>query len=387
MALGAWLPNIKCHTIVHTDISLQVAPVIVQCQEGTAMIAVWNHYTHMQPIGPTVEYLPPWWQTSVCQTYFLGYWKKSPDEQIASPFAESAASSNTTAVNQEWQSVIDAAEAAAAREAQIAIQLHDDAAEARRPQDVFDLLGPGQSGSRFGEISLTTGPFDPPSGPPSLSADVWGPQYPKSRWRPPVVFCYSSKFAMSELPLGFDALHPCLLPPPASVQNTFTTLAQQMPPPIGPGRGHGFTAAPRQQSSPPRLRLSPLVESPGCDFNNTITARPTTLPLTRSNSDHSVSSTAVTGCLSPLDESMEEESRVEIIKLHSCQSSPSDVSALDAASSLLALRNASSAMLPSIASCEPTALVISNELTASVIVIHQTEQYKSAPVHPPLVPI
>ncbi len=127
------------------------------------MIMVWNRYAHMQPTGPTIDYLPPWWHTSVCQMNFSEYWKKVPDEQIAGPFAESAALSNTTAVNQEWQGVIDAAEATAASEAQIAIQLHDDAAEAWHLQDVFDLLSLGQPESCFGEISLTTGPFDPPS--------------------------------------------------------------------------------------------------------------------------------------------------------------------------------------------------------------------------------
>ncbi len=63
------------------------------------------------------------------------------------------------------------------------------------------------------------------------------------------------------------------------------------------------------------------------------------------------------------------------------------MSVSDAASSLLALRNASSAMLPSAASSEPTALVISNEPTALVVVIHQEEQFESAPARPPLVPI
>ncbi len=92
------------------------------------MLIVWNRYAHMQPTGLTIGYVSPWWQTSVCKSYFLEYWKKTLDEQIDGLFSETAASSNT--YDQEWQGVIDAAEAAAAREAQIPIQLHEDAAEA-----------------------------------------------------------------------------------------------------------------------------------------------------------------------------------------------------------------------------------------------------------------
>ncbi len=80
---------------MHSDISLQVAPVIMPHKEGTATIIVWNRYTHMQPTGPTIGYVSPWWQTSVCESYFLEYWKKTLDEQIDGLFSETAASSNT----------------------------------------------------------------------------------------------------------------------------------------------------------------------------------------------------------------------------------------------------------------------------------------------------
>ncbi len=138
--------------------------MIVSHKEGTATIVVWNCYAHTQPTGPTIGYVTPWWRTSVCESYF----------------------------NQEWQGVIDAAEAAAAREAQIAIQLHEDAAEARRLQDVFDLLGLGWSDLHFGDLSPTFGPFDLLSEPLSPTADVWGPQYPKACWRLPATFSYGS---------------------------------------------------------------------------------------------------------------------------------------------------------------------------------------------------
>ncbi len=76
IVLGARLQNIKCHNIMHIDVSLQVMPVTVQRCEGTATIMAWNHFASTQPTGPTVNYLSPWWRGSSCQTYFSEYWKK-----------------------------------------------------------------------------------------------------------------------------------------------------------------------------------------------------------------------------------------------------------------------------------------------------------------------
>ncbi len=192
---------------------------------------------------------------------------------------------------------------------------------------------------------------------------------------------------MSELPPGFDALRPYLPPLPVPPPNTFAATAQQMPPPIGPGRGRRFTTAPRQRSLPLQLCLSPLVEIPGHDLDNAIALRLIMLPLIQSNLDHSIPSAAVTGHPSSLDEPLEEESRVKIVELFSCPSSPFAESVSNAASSLLALQNDSSATSPPAASVELTTPVVSNEPTTLVIIVYQEEQFESAPIHLPLVPI
>ncbi len=98
-------------------------------------------------------------------------------------------------------------------DAQVAQQIRDDAAEARRLQDIFDLLGPGQ---QSGEISPTTGPFEPPS----PSTNVWGPGYLALCWMLLTVFRFSNGYATNQLLLGFDALRSQL---PVLVYNTVAT--------------------------------------------------------------------------------------------------------------------------------------------------------------------
>ncbi len=73
-----------------------------------------------------------------------------------------------------------------------------------------------------------------------------------------------------------------------------------------------------------------------------------------------------------------EESWVEIVELFSRPSSPHSSSVLDAASTLLALRNA----LPTVPSS-----AASSGLTILILVINRTEEFSSIPVHPTPVPI
>ncbi len=160
-----------------------------------------------------------------------------------------------------------------------------------------------------------------------------------------------------------------------------------MPSPPRPVRGRGFTAILQLQLSPLRLCLSPLVETPSHDLGNAAALRPNMLPLIQSNLDRFVPSATATGHPSSLDAPLEEESRVEIVELFSRPNSPSAKSVSNAASSLLALWNASSATLPAATSVESTAPVVSNEMTASVIIVHQEEQFESVPAHLPSVPI
>ncbi len=79
--------------------------------------------------------------------------------------------------------------------------------------------------------------------------------------------------------------------------------------------------------------------------------------------------TAATGHASPLDKLME---------LFSCPSSPHSSSVSDAASTLLALRNALPAVLPSAASSEPI---------VPVLIINRMKEFASTPVCPSPVPI
>ncbi len=128
VASGVQPLNFKQQAIAHSDVSLQVAPTVVPRTEGTTTIGAWNRYAHLQPTGPTIGYVSPWWQGMECKMYFLEFWKKSLDEQIEGLISETATQSTT--YKWEWQGVIAAAEAAATREAQIAIQMREDATEA-----------------------------------------------------------------------------------------------------------------------------------------------------------------------------------------------------------------------------------------------------------------
>ncbi len=134
VALGARPPFIEHHNISQVDVSLQVTPISVQCQEAIATIVAWDRFALMQPKGPTVDNLPAWWRPTSCESYFSEYRKKMPAQQAAGPFAKPAIPSPTP-TDEDWQGAIAAAKAAAVYDAQIAQQKRDDAAEARRLQD------------------------------------------------------------------------------------------------------------------------------------------------------------------------------------------------------------------------------------------------------------
>ncbi len=126
----------------------------------------------------------------------MEFWKKTPAQQASGPFALPAIPS-AAPTEEDWQGAIAAAEAAAVCDVHIAQQLRDDAAEAQRLQDIYDLLGPGQSA---GDDNLPMGPFDLPSPP----ANVWGPGYPILHSPSPNIFHFGRRFAAQQPPPPLD---------------------------------------------------------------------------------------------------------------------------------------------------------------------------------------
>ncbi len=132
-------------------------------------------------------------------------------------------------MDENWQSALTAAKAAAKHDAQIAQQIKDDAAEAQCIQDLFDSFGPDL---QIDETNLTTGPFESPSS----SATVCGPCHsipPTQQPIPSTIFHYGDGYATYELPPSFEALYSQLLPPASALDTHVLQL-------LLPGMNHAL---------------------------------------------------------------------------------------------------------------------------------------------------
>ncbi len=194
---------------------MQVTPVSIQRQEANATIVALDRFVPMRPEKLIVNNLPVWWRPVSCESYFSENKKKMPAQQAAGPFTRPAVPSSTP-TDEDWQSAIAAAKAAAEHNPQVAQQIKDDAAEAQWLQDIFDSLS---LDLQFDETSLTTGPLESPNS----SATIWGPCYPvllTPHLMLPTIFHSGNGYATHQLLPSFEAL--CLqLLLPASAQNTF----------------------------------------------------------------------------------------------------------------------------------------------------------------------